>query len=187
MAALRIFARSVISPITQLYNNAHNTKYIIAPIIQINKRLASFKTSPVYNEENKYTDYEISQDPAEWSYVERLFKPKFIPTPPKYVDVTASGWKSPKDDAKKLPYFVRRTKNHMQPVYIHRKNRCLRQLTVVRKIEGDIIALEADLKKYIEDVSKLKVGSQISEPGGIIKFRGDFASIIKKWLDQHGF
>ncbi|KAK0087687.1 hypothetical protein PV325_000344 [Microctonus aethiopoides] len=188
MAALRIFSRSVISASRLIVNNdQHTCKYVITPIIQINKRFANFRASPAYSEDQKYTDYEISQDPTEWRYVERLFRPKHIPIPPKNLEVSASGWKSPKDEAKKFPFFVNRTKNHLYPVYLTRKNRFMRRLTVVRKIDGDIVALEAELRQFIENSINLRVASQISEPGGVIKFRGDYVNLIIKWLEKNGF
>lgn len=75
----------------------------------------------------------------------------------------------------------------MQPVYFLRRQRGMRRLTVLRRISGDIIALEADLRKYIEEVTGKEIGTQIIEPSGVIKFRGDCASRIKDWMELKGF
>lgn len=63
----------------------------------------------------------------------------------------------------------------------------MRRLTIVRRIDGDMVALEAELRQFIEKSINLKVASQISEPGGVIKFRGDYVNLIIKWLEKNGF
>uniref|UniRef100_A0A4X1V037 Large ribosomal subunit protein mL49 n=1 Tax=Sus scrofa TaxID=9823 RepID=A0A4X1V037_PIG len=74
----------------------------------------------------------------EYHFVERLLPPASIPKPPKHEHYpTPSGWQPPRDPAPSLPYFVRRSRMHNIPVYrdITHGNR---QMTVIRKVEGDI-------------------------------------------------
>ncbi|XP_063977482.1 large ribosomal subunit protein mL49 [Diachasmimorpha longicaudata] len=188
MAALRIFARTVLSTCRQYSRRIDG---VLSPGedlgLRVAKRWASFKTSPVYNEETKYTDFEVSSDPKEWAFVERCLKATYIPSPPKEVHDLPSGWKPQREEAKSLPYYIERTKNHQQPVYLVRSKRGLRRLTNVRKIQGNIIALHAELKQYLFEATNRPIGSQILEPSGVIKFRGDYVSLIKEWLTKKGF
>lgn len=88
---------------------------------------------------------------------------------------------------KDTPYFVERTKNYMQPVYLQVNLRKVKRVTKIRKIQGDIWKLDQDLKEYIEDITKQKIASQIFEFAGLIILRGDHVSRVKKWMDMKGF
>lgn len=59
-------------------------------IFQIQQRWSSW--SPKYTSKD-YTDYEITKDPNEWKYVERLFEYKTIPKPPTGDIQLPSGYK----------------------------------------------------------------------------------------------
>lgn len=52
-------------------------------------------SSPKYSDPTKYTDYEVTKDPKEWEYVERVLKPKVIPVPCLENKEYSSGWKPP--------------------------------------------------------------------------------------------
>ncbi|XP_034951161.1 probable 39S ribosomal protein L49, mitochondrial [Chelonus insularis] len=186
MAALRIFARTVISANKELHRINVTNIHSILPIVQINERWISFFKPPKYDPNTIYTDFEKVENPKEWPYVEWYLKSHFIPKP-KNEENLPSGWVPPKEGAKKLPYFVQRSKNFMLPVYLVRKNRGLRRLTIIKKIEGDILRLEAELKPHLEKLAAKEIGCQISEPGGVIKFRGDHVSRVKEWLISKGF
>ena len=88
---------------------------------------------------------------------------------------------------KNLPYFLPRTRNHMQPVFLQLSKRQVRKLTYVTKIQGDIWQFESDLKKHLEAKVKKQVGSRINEPAGVVIFHGDHVSATKAWLDSKGF
>ena len=94
------------------------------------------------------------------------------------------------DEAFSLPYFIRRTKSYMEPVYLSRSNRNLRKITVIRYIEGDIWQLESELKKYLEEHNGNKyyrpIGSRVNEMCGQIRFKGDHVNWIKKWMHMKG-
>ncbi|XP_011312952.1 probable 39S ribosomal protein L49, mitochondrial [Fopius arisanus] len=188
MAALRIFARPVLSTCQQYSKGIDRLSLQENQLQPRNeKRWASFKTSPVYNEEKKYTDFEVSKDPKEWMFVERCVKLKHIPNPPKNIENLPSGWKAQRDEAKSFPYYIERSKNHQQPVYLKIDQRGLRRVTYVRKIQGDIIVLHAELKQYLRKSTGRPIGSQILEPNGVLRFRGDQVSLIKEWLSERGF
>ncbi|XP_076648173.1 mitochondrial ribosomal protein L49 [Halictus rubicundus] len=188
MAALRLIARSKLSAIIlrsarQLEPLNHAT-----PIpVQIQKRWGSYTTSPEYKDPSKYTDYEVTRDPKEWEYVERLLKPKIIPEPQFENKEYPSGWKPPTAKPEDYPYYIRRSRNFMQPVYLHTYNRGMRRLTILKNIQGDIWALETELKEHMRNETGRPIGVRINELVGIIKFRGDFVSLIKRWMDSKGF
>ncbi|OAD54869.1 putative 39S ribosomal protein L49, mitochondrial [Eufriesea mexicana] len=85
------------------------------------------------------------------------------------------------------PYYIQRTKNYMQPVYLEIFHRGLRKITTVRKIYGDIWALESALKEYIEKRVQKPIGVRTNELIGEIQFRGDYVNLIKMWMDEKGF
>lgn len=86
-----------------------------------------------------------------------------------------------------MPYFVERSKNHMQPVYLQLTFRGMRKVTHLRRIQGDIWMLETELKKYVEEKCGKRIGSQVHEVAGQINFRGDHVASVKEWLDSKGF
>lgn len=86
------------------------------------------------------------------------------------------------------PYFIERNRNYMQPVYLNRSpGRALKKTTKLSKIQGDIWALDSDIKKYIKECTGQAPPSQIHEFAGIIKFRGDCVNRIKDWMNIKGF
>lgn len=137
---------------------------------------------------DQYTsNYEITKDPSEWKFVENLLTTKIIPQPLQKSEYP-SGWKPPNlEEAKNSPYFISRTKNHMQPVYIERTHRGMRRITVISKIKGDIWLLEQDVRNYLENLNSKKVQTHINEVSGEIQIRGDHVSNIKGWMDEKGF
>ena len=77
-----------------------------------------FQSSEKFEGIEKHPEVEVIKNPPEWKYVEELLGLKFVPTPdekPEY----PSGWK-PQDPElyKQLPYYIKRTKNHMLPVFL---------------------------------------------------------------------
>ena len=96
---------------------------------------------------------------ADWKYVDRLIPPLVIPDYP-VKDSYVSGWKPPSgkeivlykllieneisifihlDSASAYQFFVKRTKNHMIPVYLNFEAvRDQRKITLIKNIEGDI-------------------------------------------------
>ena len=59
-----------------------------------------------------FTNFEVSRDPVEWSYVERLLAPAVVPPPPPHPHYpTPSGWSPPNPDPS-LTWKVMRKKDH---------------------------------------------------------------------------
>lgn len=176
-------------------------------------RWGSFIASPVYDPKRKYAEFEITSDPDEWKHVENLFMNKNIAEPPKEAPPNSKWYpvsgnfslqmhnilsfyylkvKSNQflfyfvDEAKKLPYFLSRTKNHQVPVYLRRYQNGLRRITEIRKIEGDIYQLEKELRPFVEQEFQRRTVSHIDEYSGILKFHGDFVEPVKKFLRMKG-
>lgn len=60
---------------------------------QIQRSWSSYKSSPKYTNPENYTDYEITNDPNEWKYIERLLRYKVVPKPPTGDVKLPSGYK----------------------------------------------------------------------------------------------
>ncbi|XP_043283952.1 probable 39S ribosomal protein L49, mitochondrial isoform X2 [Venturia canescens] len=185
MAALRIFARTAFSGIrgSLTHNQSKKNTFLI-----IQQRWATMKIGYGHQEkEVELPDFEVSKDPAEWKYVEWTLQGEVVPSPPSEVKEYPSGWKPQSHEVKSLPYMVERTKNHMIPVYLRRTHRGTQRQTIIRKVQGDIVGLEKELRNHLEPIACKKIGSQINEPAGLIKFRGDYVNLCKIYLNDKGF
>ncbi|KAM8928481.1 large ribosomal subunit protein mL49 [Lycaon pictus] len=123
----------------------------------------------------------------EYQFVERLLPPTSIPEPPKHEHYpTPSGWQPPRDPPPNLPYFVRRSRMHNIPVYkdITHGNR---QMTVIRKVEGDIWALQKDVEEFLSLLLGKTPVTQINEVTGTLRVKGYFDQQLKAWLLEKGF
>ncbi|KAM9301750.1 large ribosomal subunit protein mL49 [Gastrophryne carolinensis] len=128
----------------------------------------------------------IIESNEEYCFVERLIPPTQVPKPPKHQGVTPSGWIPPKDTPPDLPYCVRRSRMHNVPVYtdITHGNR---QMTVIRKIEGDIWALEGEVRDFLTQLTGKTPAIQVNEINRSIRVKGYHDNAIKTWLAEKGF
>ncbi|XP_005307949.2 large ribosomal subunit protein mL49 isoform X2 [Chrysemys picta bellii] len=129
----------------------------------------------------------IVESTEEYKFVERLIPPTRIPAPPKHAEYpTPSGWRAPSDTPPALPYFVRRSRMHNVPVYkdITSGNR---RMTVIRKIEGDIWALEEEVKEFLTQLAGKPPPIQVNEITCSIRIKGYFDNELKEWLLNKGF
>ncbi|KAL4672127.1 hypothetical protein H8957_009930 [Semnopithecus entellus] len=123
----------------------------------------------------------------EYQFVERLLPSTRIPDPPKHEHYpTPSGWQPPRDPPPNLPYFVRRSRMHNIPVYkdITHGNR---QMTVIRKVEGDIWALQKDVEDFLSLLLGKTPVTQVNEVTGTLRIKGYFDQELKAWLLEKGF
>ncbi|XP_002916694.1 39S ribosomal protein L49, mitochondrial [Ailuropoda melanoleuca] len=123
----------------------------------------------------------------EYQFVEHLLPPTGIPKPPKHEHYpTPSGWQPPRDPPPNLPYFVRRSRMHNIPVYkdITHGNR---QMTVIRKVEGDIWALQKDVEDFLSPLLGKTPVTQVNEVTGTLRVKGYFDQQLKAWLLEKGF
>lgn len=72
-------------------------------------------------------------------------------------------------------------------MYLRRSERGQKRVTTIRKIQGDIVALEAELRGHLEEITGDKIGTKILEPNGVIHVRGDYVNRVREWMDQKGF
>ncbi|KAJ8246954.1 hypothetical protein GJAV_G00257140 [Gymnothorax javanicus] len=128
----------------------------------------------------------IVESTEEYKYVERLIPPSQIPEPPQHDGPVASGWTPPSEVPPDLPYMVRRSRMHNVPVYtdITHGNR---MMTLLRKIEGDIWALEKDVKEHLHKLTGKVPPTQVNEVTMTIRVKGDFDKELKQWLIGKGF
>ncbi|XP_031589806.1 39S ribosomal protein L49, mitochondrial-like [Oreochromis aureus] len=128
----------------------------------------------------------IIESTEEYKYVERLIPPSRIPTPPKHTGPTPSGWIPPADSPPPLPYTIRRSRMHNIPIYTDVTN-SNRKLTLIRKVEGDIWALEKDVRQYLQEVTGKELPTQVNEVTMTLKVKGHFDKELKDWLVRKGF
>ncbi|XP_068922430.1 large ribosomal subunit protein mL49 isoform X3 [Petaurus breviceps papuanus] len=143
----------------------------------------------------------IVESTEEYRFVERLIPPASIPEPPRHQSYpTPSGWQPPKGKEQKpaglskdhtdpppnLPYFIRRSRMHNIPVYTELTHGN-RQMTLIRKVEGDIWALQKDVEEFLTPlIGKMPV-TQVNEVTGTLRIKGYFDQQLKAWLLEKGF
>ncbi|XP_041340802.1 39S ribosomal protein L49, mitochondrial [Pyrgilauda ruficollis] len=84
-----------------------------------------------------------------------------------------------------LPYSVRRSRLHNLPVYLGLRQG--RRLTELRRIHGDIWALERDLRAFLGSLGVPEVAAQVNEVTGTLRLRGHWGPQLRQWLLQRGF
>lgn len=146
-----------------------------------------FQSSEKFEGIDKHPEVEIISNPPEWKYVEELLGKKLVPLPEKKEEYP-SGWQ-PQDPKKykQLPYYIRRSRNHMVPVYLRIKFRGTQRRTVIKNIEGDIWKANEEFIKAIKArIGNNPVYTQINEMHGVIKIKGDYVTLIQKYLLDKG-
>lgn len=128
----------------------------------------------------------ILESTEEYKFVERLIPPTRVPNPPHHSAPTPSGWIPPATTPPALPYMIRRSRMHNIPVYsdLTHGNR---KMTLVRKVEGDIWALEKDVKQYLKELTGKELPTQVNEVTMTLKVKGHFDIELKEWLAKKGF
>ncbi|CAL1527788.1 unnamed protein product [Lymnaea stagnalis] len=139
------------------------------------------------------TDFEVSYD--EFKYVLPLLPRPTVPELPKHATFpTPSGWFPPNEELiAKQTFLIRRTKNHLLPVYPELKRvqvgpyKAIKHSVIIRKIEGDIWALEAELREYLLEKTGLKViKTQVHEVGRFIRIRGMHRPLVAEFMFERG-
>ncbi|KAK4805491.1 hypothetical protein QYF61_005536 [Mycteria americana] len=129
----------------------------------------------------------LVESTADYAFVERLLPPTRVPDPPLHPTYpTPSGWSPPKDPPPALPYFVRRSRLHNLPVY-PRLAKGNRRLTELRHVEGDIWALERELRAFLGGLGVKELEVQVNEVTGSLLLKGHWAQELRSWLLQRGF
>ncbi|KAF0303399.1 putative 39S ribosomal protein L49, mitochondrial [Amphibalanus amphitrite] len=121
---------------------------------------------------------------VDWSHVERLLPRRTVPTPTDKV-AYPSGW-TPQRGNPSLPYSVRRSVNHMLPVYLRIMEDGVKRLTVVRNVRGDIWKLHDELKRHLEEANSRYIASRVNEVSLYVQFKGEYVQQVKDWLRERG-
>ncbi|XP_031626672.1 probable 39S ribosomal protein L49, mitochondrial [Contarinia nasturtii] len=129
---------------------------------------------------------EVLKNPPEWKYVEQILPKLTVPSVTPKAEYP-SGWVPQHPDGHSHPYFVRRNRNHMVPVYLSIDRRGTWRKTYVKFISGDIWKLHKDLMDYIEYYMCKKERSRVNEFTRQIIINGDYVNLIKDYLIQKGF
>lgn len=135
---------------------------------------------------SKLPNAKIEQNPPEWKYVEQIL-PSYIIPEPSVKSKYPSGWKPQTVDPATVPYFITRSKFHEVPVYLRITYRGTRRHTLIKFIKGDIWALEAELRAFLEDHLKKNMSMRINEFSGQITILGDYVNLVKHFLLQKGY
>ncbi|XP_061590744.1 mitochondrial ribosomal protein L49 [Cololabis saira] len=128
----------------------------------------------------------IIESTEEYKFVERLIPLSRVPDPPKHAGPAPSGWAAPADSPPALPYMIRRSRLHNIPVYTDLTHGN-RWMTLVRKVEGDIWALEKDVKQHLQQLTGKELPTQVNEVTMTLRVKGDFHKELKDWLASRGF
>ncbi|XP_038620779.1 39S ribosomal protein L49, mitochondrial [Tachyglossus aculeatus] len=129
----------------------------------------------------------VVESESDYRWVERLIPPILIPQPPPHPSYpTPSGWRPPKDPPPNLPYFIRRSRMHNVPVYTD-KTHGNREMTVIRRVEGDIWALQRDVEEFLSPLMGKTPVTQVNEMTGTLRIKGFWDQQLKAWLLEKGF
>ncbi|KRZ73448.1 putative 39S ribosomal protein L49, mitochondrial [Trichinella papuae] len=139
---------------------------------------------------------EVVESKEEFKWVKRLFPKTIIPDVPKHDSYpTPSGWMPPKDPPLPLPYYVRRTRYNLFPIYSEMRRDELNlttmefslvKLIILYKIDGDVFACEKDLVAFLEERLGRKIASHVNEPQGKIRILGAEVVDIEQFLLKNG-
>jgi len=151
-----------------------------------------------------FTNFEVSRDPVEWSYVERLIAPPFIPPPPLHAHYpTPSGWTPPNPDPS-LSWAVRRKKDHHYDIVVKDQWKLKSSpvggggfmVTTVSGIEGDIWIFRRDALAYLTSVlppaqkwqkrRPREIETRVDEVEGKLHFKGILDQKLKDFLLSKG-
>ncbi|XP_031557822.1 39S ribosomal protein L49, mitochondrial-like [Actinia tenebrosa] len=101
----------------------------------------------------------------------------------KEIEESPSGWVPPTETPPDLPFFLKRSKMNNLPVYTDYKAGGTRHITVIRKIKGDLKALEC----LLHDKLDKDLVIQINELTGQVKIKGNHKDKVVSILKELGF
>uniref|UniRef100_A0A8C2Q5L3 Large ribosomal subunit protein mL49 n=1 Tax=Cyprinus carpio TaxID=7962 RepID=A0A8C2Q5L3_CYPCA len=182
-------------PLSQKRNVRLRQKHVFDSLPSCESCLQSFSSSHYYN--HFYPIIYPESNPAEgprgfiesteeFRFVERLVPPSRIPAPPEHEGPAPSGWIPASATPPSVPYMIRRSRMHNVPVYSDIKHGN-QHSTLLRKIEGDIWALNKDVKEFLLGLTGKEPPTQVNEVTGTIRIKGQFDKELKDWLLKKGF
>ncbi|OWR50820.1 putative 39S ribosomal protein L49 [Danaus plexippus plexippus] len=183
------FARFFIGKTVRILNNASDLGARLKPesiSIPFSRKYSNYASSPFVSKIQEQYEFEIVKNPPEWGYVERLLPLETVPQiKPK--ESYPSGWIAPKEEAKNLPYYIARNKNHQIPIYLEIGYRGQRKITKIKKIEGDIWLMNDLIKDYLKNKCNRYIETRVHEIGKFIDVKGDYVNILIDWAHSQGF
>jgi len=136
----------------------------------------------------KLTGVVETRNPDEWKFVESLLPSQIVPEPPRHeVYPTPSGWVPPKAMSPGATYHVERTRFHNFPIYLKIFNGGNRAFTEIRKIQGNIWDMDADVKRYLTSINGKKTYTKVDEVCCKIWVRGRYMEDMSQFLIDKGF
>ncbi|RMX52395.1 large ribosomal subunit protein mL49-like [Pocillopora verrucosa] len=108
---------------------------------------------------------------------------EFKPDRLKQINASPSGWVPPATEKPNLPFFIKRSKYNNIPVYTDYRSGRTRKLTIIRRVKGDLKALEECLKSHLGNdiiTSRNELTSQV-------KIRGSYKDEVFTLLKRLGF
>ncbi|KAJ7374414.1 54S ribosomal protein L49, mitochondrial [Desmophyllum pertusum] len=99
------------------------------------------------------------------------------------IEKSPSGWVPPDTEKPDLPFFIKRSKYNNLPVYTDFKSGGTRHITIIRRITGDLKALDNCLKHHLGN----DVITQINELTSQVKIRGLYKDEVVTLLKQLGY
>ncbi|XP_048853919.1 mitochondrial ribosomal protein L49 [Brienomyrus brachyistius] len=174
---------SVVNMLTRMCAAIKPTYVWLTPVGVVPSKMGRLRMASSCTGEQKSSVVESTE---EYRYVERLIPPTQIPAPPLHDGPAPSGWRPPSAVTPDLPYMVRRSRMHNVPVYTDLTHGN-RKTTLLRKIEGDIWALEKDVKEYLVQLTGKSPLTQVNEVTMSIRIKGHFDRELKEWLLEKGF
>ncbi|XP_023947489.1 probable 39S ribosomal protein L49, mitochondrial [Bicyclus anynana] len=185
----RAFARFFAGKTVRILNNASDLGAKLTPAsisVSSTQNYSNYAKSPFVKRIKEQYEFDIVKNPPEWAYVERLMPFESIPNvTPK--ETYPSGWIPPKEEAKNLPYFIARTRNHQMPIYLDLSMKGTRKISLIRRIEGDIWLLNDLIKEHLQKTQKRYVETRVHELGRFIEVKGDFVTTLRDWAYAQGF
>jgi hypothetical protein len=91
----------------------------------------------------------------------------------------SSGFEFPLGIKQELPFFVHRTEQGSLPVYIDYKKGRSQTLTMIRKVDGDVIELQKELITLLHQ--------QVNERVGRLETKGNHIRLVLLYLRSLGF
>ena len=139
----------------------------------------------------QFIHFQVSKDPVEWAYVERLVpsKTRTIKRDFEYGKEYPSGFVPPNPAMRSEAevYRVGRTRNCMLPVVTKYTRVADTVETSLHKCEGNLYQLREDLDAFLWDKYEQKFPCQVAELYGRLKYRGDFEQEFKEFMIAKGF
>lgn len=154
--------------------------------VVLSKSYSNYAASPYVHRIKEEYDYDVVRNAPEWTYVTRLMPFETIPaisSKEKY----PSGWIPPREEAKQLPFFIARTKNHNVPIYLNVFYRIDKKISKIKRIEGDIWALNDEIKFYLKEKHGKYIESRVHEMARFIEVKGDYVLNLRAWAYSKGF